>query len=421
VIKRETPFLLCEAICEAIRQRLPEALASDCTFFFDYEGLTPITTVDPSTIHAIVDRLLRYSLRTLREGVFFRVTVQLAQPEQCRVALRLATVARADPPEDSRLQSPAPDGDAGDDADIAVLRVLCAALGGDLQILSDPVGFLVQARFLVPILEPALSLPDVQADGASAWLVSSPPFVMKMLARRLQRLGWRVRLFASIDEVERGLQMEGSPPSLLIGSAHRGFSLADATRVRARLAPESRIVLQVLQRMTLEGDVAAGIEVHAVPLSPRRLMHYTEMARQLGQHASGDTEAGTLEGLETGVVLVVDDNPVNRILFEEMVRMLGYRVTSVVSGEAAIESCLAERPLAVLMDLHMPGMGGLAAAGQLRALQASGRLGAFGIWAVSADSALSASVAGGSTFDGAIPKPVSIQVLRAALSNLSHA
>ncbi len=414
MVKRETPFLLCESICEAVRHRLPQALASDSTFFFDYEGYTPISTVDPSTVHAIVDRLLRYALRTLREGVFFRVTVHDLGSEQCRVNLRVATVARATDPATSAPLPAVPSEEAVDDADMAVVRVLCKGMGGGLKVLTDAGGYLAEASFLVPILEPALSLPDVQADGASVWLVSSPTFVMKMLARRLQRLGWHVRIFESLAEVELGLQMEGEAPALLIGSAHRGIGMAHMARLRGQLPPDSRVVVQMLQHMSLDEEPAPGIEVHAIPLSPRRLMHYTATARRLGQRASGTTQAGALEAPVTGTVLVVDDNHVNRILCEEMVRMLGYRVSSAESGEEAIERCLAERPMLVLMDLHLPGLGGMAAARQLKALQASGQLAAFPIWVVSA--ALPAEpLAAAHPFDGAIPKPIGIPALRAAL------
>lgn len=118
-------------------------------------------------------------------------------------------------------------------------------------------------------------------------------------------------------------------------------------------------------------------------------------------------------------MLVVDDNLVNRTLGEEMVRMLGYRVTSVQSGEAAIERCLEEEPLIVLMDLHMPGMGGLAATRELRELQSQGRLGPFCIWEVSADGGTEVSAGAASPFDGALPKPVDIPSLKAVLLDCS--
>lgn len=417
MIKREAPSLLCETICEAVRQRLPEALGADATFFFDYEGLAPITTADPATLHTIVDRLLRSSLRSVRHSVFFRVTVLPSGPEHCSVHFRVTTAARPAGPDAPALRP----GDAqGEDEDLALVRVLCRAMGGDVQVVADPVGVLAEARLQLPILQPSFALPDTDANGASAWLVGSPPFVMKMLARRLQRLGWQVRTFASMAEVELGLDMHlGEPPALVIGSAHRGIGMADMARLQARLPATSRRVLQVLQNMSLESEAAPGVEVRALPLSPRRLIHYTELARLAGCYASGTTQAGSLEATSPGLVLVVDDNLVNRTLGEEMVRMLGYRVTSVQSGEAAIERCLEEEPLIVLMDLDMPGMGGLAATRELRELQSQGRLGPFCIWEVSADGGTEVSAGAASPFDGALPKPVDIPSLKAVLLDCS--
>lgn len=411
MIKRETPFLLCEAICEAVRHRLPEALATDSSFFFDYEGCVPITTADPSAVHAIVDRLLRHALRTLRDGAFFRVSVEPSDAEHCRVQLRLATASATGEREPSGA---VPHDLPPDDADLTVVRALCRALGGDLSVVEDPVGVLTQAEFEVPVFEPSISQPDVQADGASAWLIGSPTYVMKMLARRLVRLGWRVRIFGTVAEAEEGLR-NGGLPMLVIGSEHRGVSRAELVGLRAQLPSAARVVLQVLQHMDAESRPAAGIDVLAIPLSPRRLMHYTELARRQGVRSPGHTRAGALESAGSGSVLVVDDNAVNRILAEEMVRMLGYRVVSTTTGEEAIDQCLADTPALVLMDLNMPGMGGLAAARHLRDLQSAGRLPDFAMWMVSATRPAEVAHLVPRPFDGAMPKPIDILTLRELL------
>lgn len=85
----------------------------------------------------------------------------------------------------------------------------------------------------------------------------------------------------------------GEPPALAIGSAHRGIGMADMARLQTPLPATSRRVLQVLQNMSLESEAAPGVEVRALPLSPRRLIHYTELARLAGRYASGTTQAGS--------------------------------------------------------------------------------------------------------------------------------
>lgn len=59
-------------------------------------------------------------------------------------------------------------------------------------------------------------------------------------------------------------------------------------------------------------------------------------------------------------VLIVDDEaPLRRVLERSLARE-GYRVVSAGSGETAYELLAAERTDAVLLDIHLPTMSGLA-------------------------------------------------------------
>ena len=65
-------------------------------------------------------------------------------------------------------------------------------------------------------------------------------------------------------------------------------------------------------------------------------------------------------------VLIVDDEPTNRDLLDELLSQLGFLTRSSASGEEAIEVHDEWRPDLVLMDLRMPGIGGLEAIRLLR-------------------------------------------------------
>jgi two-component system, OmpR family, KDP operon response regulator KdpE len=66
-------------------------------------------------------------------------------------------------------------------------------------------------------------------------------------------------------------------------------------------------------------------------------------------------------------VLVVDDEPQIRRVMRATLTGLGYYVADARSGEEALEKLAAERFDLVLLDMNMPGMGGLDACREIRA------------------------------------------------------
>jgi two-component system CheB/CheR fusion protein len=68
-----------------------------------------------------------------------------------------------------------------------------------------------------------------------------------------------------------------------------------------------------------------------------------------------------------GTILVAEDHEASRRVLGRLLRHLGYRVVEAENGREAIDLTLAERPLAVLMDVNMPEMDGIDATADLRA------------------------------------------------------
>src|SRR5258706_1416448 len=65
-------------------------------------------------------------------------------------------------------------------------------------------------------------------------------------------------------------------------------------------------------------------------------------------------------------ILVAEDNAVNALLARELLRRRGHRVEQVTNGEAAVLACAARKFDLVMMDLHMPRLGGIDATRRIR-------------------------------------------------------
>ena len=71
--------------------------------------------------------------------------------------------------------------------------------------------------------------------------------------------------------------------------------------------------------------------------------------------------------MSAGRILVVDDEPQIRRIMRTALTSAGYEIDDAKTGEEALEKLRAFRPDLVLLDMNMPGMGGLAACRAIRA------------------------------------------------------
>ncbi|WP_418314769.1 ATP-binding protein [Piscinibacter sakaiensis] len=127
-----------------------------------------------------------------------------------------------------------------------------------------------------------------------------------------------------------------------------------------------------------------------------------------GQPETAPADTGS-EGVR---ILLVEDNEVNVIVVEAMLKDSGHELDIAPNGETAVEMFRAAQYGLVLMDVHMPGMNGYEATREIRSIEAATGREPTAVLALSAsafESDRQASVAAGC--NGHLAKPLSRQHL----------
>jgi len=117
-------------------------------------------------------------------------------------------------------------------------------------------------------------------------------------------------------------------------------------------------------------------------------------------------------------VLVAEDHPVNRAYLEAVLDKLGHQAVFKEDGDGAVRAMQQHEFDVVLMDLHMPGMDGFAAARAIRSMPPP--RGRVPIIALTADAfQASRDLARQAGMDGFLTKPAHLPQLREALERHS--
>lgn len=118
-------------------------------------------------------------------------------------------------------------------------------------------------------------------------------------------------------------------------------------------------------------------------------------------------------------VLLVDDDPLNLAILESSLQSLQMRVLKAQSGEEAVEVFRREKPDMVLMDVVMPGMGGIEATRQIKQIRSDYWTPVLIVTSLYSNEDIVAGLEVGA--DDYLVKPVNHQILMFKVANMAHA
>ena len=122
-----------------------------------------------------------------------------------------------------------------------------------------------------------------------------------------------------------------------------------------------------------------------------------------------------LRHMESWKILVVDDDPTNRLLSVELLRKSGLKVDTADDGEVALKLHDLNRYDLILMDVHMPEMDGLEATRRIKQLNDGSKVLVIGVTASTMPEEIESCLAAG--MDDVLGKPITRESLDAKLSS----
>ncbi len=106
------------------------------------------------------------------------------------------------------------------------------------------------------------------------------------------------------------------------------------------------------------------------------------------------------------LILIVEDNELNRKLVRDVLQAKGYRTLETETAEEGLRLAREHGPALVLMDIQLPGMNGIEALGHLRADPSTRAIPVIAVTASAMTQNRQQIMAAG--FDGYQPKPINV-------------
>ncbi len=269
---------------------------------------------------------------------------------------------------------------------------------------------------LARAMDAEVRLDSVPGQGTKA-IFEIPLKPVEEVAPPAER-GCAVRLFGFPPSIEQSLRgWFGEDSAVASGDGELAVVYLEGCDHPAAVASAVRDVETVLVFSP------SGGELPGVDQARTLRMPVTTQAIERGLKARETTPESTPspEAFAALEVLIVEDNPINRVVLQAMLESMGCRVLKAVDGQEGLEAWREHDPGIILMDCSMPVLDGLEATRQIRREETATGAARVPILALTAhtlrEDRLRCRDAG---MDGFLSKPLALEDLRRALEEWSE-
>jgi CheY-like chemotaxis protein len=232
---------------------------------------------------------------------------------------------------------------------LAICKQIVEGMGGQIWASSEGLGrgstFGLTLPIAAPVTEPVTADRPRVAMGRIL-LVKDDPSLVALILEQLGEAGYVVEVVVSGEEaIERARAERPSAVVLDVGLAGRLDGWDVLASLRSDPALTDVPVVMISGRDERAYGLALGVDEFLVkPVPKDRLI---ETLRRV----AGDAPANK-------PILVADDDPFVRRIHEEALKSAGFEVKTASDGAEALQAMYEEPPLAVVLDLCMPGVDG---------------------------------------------------------------
>jgi len=260
---------------------------------------------------------------------------------------------------------------------LAICRRIIDLMHGQIGVQSTP-GQGATFWFEIPLLKVPGDLPAMARAPTALLLFSADAMLQKRIERIAAHHGLQVQMLSQLDAVVEQLRTAPQP-----GQPAPAWLLVDA---RARRSGEAMLQQALAERGDDDALQVLWLQDDAPAQRPRQRQlptHFDDAALHalLAAPVTPARPAALLSSAGDGVpapvlpplhlrVLLVEDNTVNRMVAEQLLRVFQCEVRNAVDGEQALAALREGGVDIVLMDCQMPALDGYAATRHWRAEEA---------------------------------------------------